>query len=68
MDTVVTKRKISLRLDEELLDMLELVSKRPGSVYFDRNRTWLIEHAIEAQYKDITKEDKTDEQGDSPSV
>ncbi len=67
MDTVVTKRKISLRLDEELIDMLDKVSQKKGSVYFDRDRTWLIEHAIVAQYKTITN-DETDEPGELPSV
>ncbi len=52
-ETVANKTPISIRLDNSLLEMLEQISNEPGSFYFDRDRTWLIEHAIRKTYGKI---------------
>lgn len=41
----VTKKAISIRLDERLVKLLDDIKAKDG-LYFDRNRTWLIEHAL----------------------
>lgn len=50
----VPKKAISIRLDETLLEILDEVSQQQGTFYFERNRTWLIEHAIRKVYADLT--------------
>lgn len=48
-----TKKMISIRLNTELIKLLEDVAKLQGSYYFDRDRTWLIEEAIKEQYQPL---------------
>ena len=44
---------VSIRMSEELITLLENVRKVEGSFYFDRDKTWLIEHAIKQQYQHV---------------
>lgn len=50
----VAKKAIGIRLDENLIDMLDTVSQTSGSYFHGRNRTWLIEYAIRKTYADLT--------------
>jgi len=44
---VTEKRKpIGIRLDNNLLDLLEAISQQPGTVWTGMSRTSLIEYAI----------------------
>jgi hypothetical protein len=46
------KRKISLRVEEELLDMLDKAGEQKG-MFWGRDRTWLIEYAIKQTYESV---------------
>ena len=50
----VAKKQISIRLDEDLIEMLKRVSQAPGTLYYDRDRTWLIEYAVRKTYAELT--------------
>lgn len=50
MTTVLAKKMVSIRLDEDLIKLLKEVSEKRDSIYFDRGRTWLIEHAVRKVY------------------
>lgn len=53
--TILVKKMISIRLDEELLELLENVQAIPDSMYFERDRTWLIERAIQETYTPLVE-------------
>lgn len=53
MQMVTMKRPITIRLDEDLLELLKQVSECEGTMYYDRDRTWLIEKAITEQYQPL---------------
>jgi predicted transcriptional regulator len=55
----VAKTPISLRLDDRLLEMLEKIQQTEGTKYWDRDRTWLIEHAIEQLYGPVYEKIRT---------
>lgn len=50
---LTTKTPISIRMNDDLLEMLEKVSGQEGSMFWQRDRTWLIEYAIEQTYGDM---------------
>jgi predicted transcriptional regulator len=56
---IVVKRMVSLRLDEELLALLEQVAETPGTMYWQRDRTWLVENAIRLIYEPIVASQET---------
>jgi hypothetical protein len=45
------KKMISIRLDRNLLVLLDKASKTPNTIYAGKSRTFLIEEAIKEQYK-----------------
>ena len=65
MDATVAKKMISIRLDERLIRMLDKIKKKPGTMYYDRDRTWLIEHALKEQYSEF--ENHTTNGGQQPN-
>jgi hypothetical protein len=46
-----TKQMISIRINPKLLRLLKLVSETPNTQYSNKNRTELIELAIQEQFK-----------------
>lgn len=50
---VSTKTKISIRLNDDLMELLEKVSAAENSMFWQRDRTWLIEYAIENTYGEL---------------
>ncbi|MEM7334285.1 MAG: hypothetical protein AAF490_19520 [Chloroflexota bacterium] len=51
----LAKKMITLRLDEDLIEKLKKVAKKEDSLFYDRDRTWLIEYAIKKTYGPIIK-------------
>lgn len=45
-----TKTPVSIRLNDDLLELLEKVSAAEGTMFWQRDRTWLIEYAIEQTF------------------
>ena len=61
---IVAKVPISMRMDDTILSMLERLQNAKGTVYWQRDRTWLIEHALKQTYEPILAE--IEEEEDSP--
>lgn len=53
MDLVTAKKMVSLRLDEEILALLQKVQEAKDTIYWQRDRTWLIENALKQVYEPI---------------
>ena len=68
MQTVemANKKPLTIRLDLQLFDLLDAVSQKPNSFYFDRGRTWLIEHAIRETYGDMAPQGRTEANSTRP--
>ena len=56
LSDVMTKRKISMRLDELDLKLLEDVSMLEGTIYYGKDRTELVIEAIRKVYLPVIKQ------------
>lgn len=63
---ILTKRMVSLRIEEKYLAMLEQVQEAEGTMYWQRDRTWLIENAIRLAYAPFVE--KLDKREAAPSA
>jgi hypothetical protein len=62
LSDVMAKRKISMRLDELDLKLLEDVSALEGTIFYGKDRTELVTEAIRKIYLPVMKE--KDSEGD----
>jgi len=60
LSDVMTKRKISMRLDEFDLKLLEEVSALEGTIFYGKDRTELVTEAIRKTYLPVMKEQESD--------
>jgi hypothetical protein len=61
---VAAKTPINIRLSQDTLELLEQVSETEGTLFWQRDRTWLIEYAIGQTYSDFVTAEK--ENGSPP--
>lgn len=64
MQTVTMKKPVTMRFNKELLELLDKVAACEGTMYYDRDRTWLVEQAVMEKYQPlVNKEGKTNGNG-----
>ena len=53
---ILAKKRISMRFDEETVNMLEMMASTAVTIYYDRNKTWLTERAIRDMFEKFLKD------------
>ena len=55
------KQMISLRFDPNLITLLKRVQETPNTIFYEKDRTWLIEKAVKEYFKMYKQNGDNDE-------